>query len=410
MLENELHHHYGQLLGVNSPWEVQSVDLNLDQKYVEIKVGWTAGQQVLCSVCQKGCRIKDHLEERVWRHLDTMQFETRIRCRVPRADCSEHGAKAVQVPWAEPGSRFTKLFERFAIDVLLASRSVSQATDLLGISWDQAHRIMARAVERGVDRRELEDLRYVGMDEKSFGSGQSYISVLTDLEYSRVLEVSLGRDREAADILWETLPEEQLDQILGVALDMSETYVESARDAVPEAAIVHDKFHISKHLNDAVGKVHREENRALQGQGDDRLKGTRNLWLFNPHHFTQAQEASFEQLKSKALKVARAWGIKELFADFWNYSYERPARRFFKKWFGWASRSQLRPIIKVAKMIKKHFENIITYLKHPITNAVTEGLNSKIQMLKSNARGFRSFLNYRIRILFFCGKLSLYPQ
>jgi len=108
--------------------------------------------------------------------------------------------------------------------------------------------------------------------------------------------------------------------------------------------------------------------------------------------------------------VARAWGIKELFADFWNYCYERSARTFFKKWFGWASRSQLRPIIKVAKMIKRHFENIITYLKHPITNAVTEGLNSKIQLIKSNARGFRSFLNYRTRILFFCGKLSLYPQ
>lgn len=410
MIENELHRHYGQLLGVESPWRVGSVDLNLEKKYVEIEVNWTAGQAVICPVCGGSCRIKDHLADRVWRHLDTMQFETRIRCRVPRSDCPEHGAKAVKVPWAEPGSRFTRLFERFAIDVLLASQSVSQATDLLGISWDQAHRIMARAVERGQDRRELDKLRYVGMDEKSFRRGQSYVSVLTDLEESRVMEVTLGRDREAADILWETLPEEQLDQIGAVALDMSETYVESAREAVPDAAIVHDKFHIAKHLNDAVAKVHRQENRALQSQGDDRLKGTRSLWLFNPHNFTQEQQASFEQLKNKALKVARAWGIKELFADFWNYSYERSARKFFKKWFGWASRSQLRPIIKVAKMIKKHFENIITYLKHPITNAVTEGLNSKIQMLKSNARGFRSFENYRIRILFLCGKLSLYPQ
>jgi transposase len=410
MLENELHRHYGQLLGVESPWRVESVDLNLEKQYVEIEVTWTPGQAVICPVCEGSCRIKDHLEERVWRHLDTMQFETRIRCRVPRSDCPEHGVKAVQVPWAEPGSRFTRLFERFAIDVLLASRSVSQATDLLRISWDQAHRIMARAVERGVDRRELDRVQYVGMDEKSFGRGQSYISVLTDLEGSRVLEVSEGRDREAADVLWETLPEEQLDQILAVALDMSETYLKSAQDAVPNAAIVHDKFHISKHLNEAVAKVHREENRSLQSQGDERLKGTRNLWLYNPANFNQEQEASFDQLKNKALKVARAWGIKELFADFWTYCYERSARKFFKKWFGWASRSRLKAIVKVAKMIKNHFENIITYLKHPITNAVTEGLNSKIQTLKSNARGFRSFLNYRTRILFFCGKLSLYPQ
>lgn len=75
----------------------------------------------------------------------------------------------------------------------------------------------------------------------------------------------------------------------------------------------------------------------------------------------------------------------------------------------WASRSQLKPMIKVARMIKSHFENIITYLRHPITNAVTEGLNSKIQAIKANARGFRSFTNYRTRILFFCGKLNLHP-
>ena len=80
-----------------------------------------------------------------------------------------------------------------------------------------------------------------------------------------------------------------------------------------------------------------------------------------------------------------------------------------KSWFGWAGRSRLKPIIKVAKMLKRHFENIIAYLRHPITNAVTEGLNSKIQAIKSNARGFRSFLNYRTRILFFCEKLNPYP-
>ena len=107
--------------------------------------------------------------------------------------------------------------------------------------------------------------------------------------------------------------------------------------------------------------------------------------------------------------MARAWAIKELFSKLWNYSYERSARKFFQNWFGWAARSRLPAIIKVAKMIKRHLENILTYLRHPITNAVTEGLNSKIQAIKSNARGFRSFQNYRTRILFFCGKLDLCP-
>jgi transposase len=86
------------------------------------------------------------------------------------------------------------------------------------------------------------------------------------------------------------------------------------------------------------------------------------------------------------------------------------ARRFFKDWYAWVSRSQLKPLVKVAKMLKAHLENILTYLRHPITNAVTEGLNSKIQSIKSNARGFRNFENYRTRILFCCGKLDLYPR
>lgn len=98
-----------------------------------------------------------------------------------------------------------------------------------------------------------------------------------------------------------------------------------------------------------------------------------------------------------------------MFRHFWSYRYEGSARKFFKEWFGWASRSRLKPIIKVARMLKARFENIITYLCHPITNAVTEGLNSKIQAIKANARGFRSFANYRTRILFFCGKLDLHP-
>ena len=107
--------------------------------------------------------------------------------------------------------------------------------------------------------------------------------------------------------------------------------------------------------------------------------------------------------------MARAWAAKELFSKFWEYQEEGWARRFFKVWFAWVSRSRLKPVVEVAQMVKRHLDNLLTYLKHHITNAVTEGLNSKIQSLKAAARCFRNFRNYRIRILFFCGKLNLYP-
>ena len=192
-------------------------------------------------------------------------------------------------------------------------------------------------------------------------------------------------------------------------MDMWEPFIQSIQQAVPEADIVHDKFHVSKYLGEAVDKVRRQEHKELLAQGDETLKGTRQLWLYNPQNFSPEQREEFAELKDQQLKVARAWAAKELFSRFWTYQEEGWARRFFKGWFAWVSHSRLKPMSDVAWLLKRHLDHLLTYLKHHITNAVTEGLNSKIQSIKSAARGFRSFKNYRTRILFFCGKLDLYP-
>ena len=408
-MDSELQKHYAQLLGIGSPWEVTNVELKLGEKKVEIELGWQWGAAAKCPECGRACSIHDCAPERTWRHLDTMQFTTLIRARAPRSDCPKHGVKTMQVPWAAPQGRFTLLFECFSVEVLLASASVSQACALLGIGWDTAQEIMRRAVKRGLERRQLEKLKYLGMDEKSFRRGQSYITLLTDLEESRVLDVVEERTAEAASQLWDTLSPEQKQAVEAVAVDMWEPFIQTIQTQVPEADIVHDKFHVSKYLGEAVDKVRRQEHKELLAEGDETLKGTRQLWLYNPQNFSPEQAEEFSALKDLHLKVARAWAAKELFSKFWEYQEEGWARRFFKDWFGWVSRSRLQPVVEVAQMLKRHLENLLTYLRHHITNAVTEGLNSKIQSLKSAARGFRNFQNYRIRILFFCGKLDLYP-
>lgn len=408
-MDRELQQHYAQLLGIGSPWEVKTVELKLAERKVEIELGWQWGAAAKCPECGRECSIHDCAPERTWRHLDTMQFTTLIRARTPRSDCPEHGVKTMRVPWAAPQGRFTVLFERFAVEVLLASATVSQACELLGLSWDTAQEILRRAVERGLERRQLDDLKRLGMDEKSFRRGQSYITLLTDLDESRVLDVVEERTAAAADQLWETLSPEQKQAVEAVAVDMWEPFIQTIQKQVPDADIVHDKFHVSKYLGEAVDKVRRQEHKELMAQGDETLKGTRQLWLYNPQNFSPDQAEKFSALKDLQLKVARAWAAKELFSKFWDYQGEGWARRFFKDWFGWVSRSRLKPVVEVAQMLKRHLDNLLTYLKHHITNAVTEGLNSKIQSLKSAARGFRNFRNYRIRILFFCGKLNLYP-
>jgi transposase len=399
---------YEQILGLREPWEVQEVELSVKSKKVTVSVGYREGTLWACPESQERLPCHDHVE-RQWRHLDTCGFETILRARVPRVRGSDGKVWTVPVPWAEKGSRFTLLFERFVVAVLLGTQNITAASGLVDLSWDQLHRIMERAVERGLERRDLETLRHLGMDEKSFAKGKSYVSVMTDLDEGRVLEVMDGRDMSAGEMLLATLPDEVKEQIEAVCIDMSGSNQGAIEKELPQAAIVHDRFHISAHLNDGVAKVHREENIRLQKQGDERLKGTQRLFGFDPDHFNDEQALRFQECRDADLKTARAWAIKEMFRRFWDYRYEGNARKFFKEWFGWASRSQLKPMIKVAKMIKRHFENIITYLRHPITNAATEGLNSKIQSVKASARGFRSFFNYRTRILFFCGKLDLYP-
>jgi transposase len=250
-MSNELQKHYALLLGIGSPWEVKTVDLKLAEKKVEIELDWQWGSAAKCPECGRECSIHDRAPERTWRHLDTMQFETLIRARTPRSECPEHGVKTMRVPWAAPQGRFTLPFEGLAIEVLLACASVKQACELLGIGWESAHEIMKRAVERGLERRQLDHLKYLGLDEKSFKRGHSYISLLTDLAESRVLEVVEDRTAAATDALWETLTAEQKAAIEAVAVDMWEPFIQTIQKQVPEADIVHDKFHVAKYLGEA---------------------------------------------------------------------------------------------------------------------------------------------------------------
>ena len=265
-------------------------------------------------------------------------------------------------------------------------------------------------MERGLARRTVEEVRVVGLDEKSFGMGQDYVSVMTDLREARVLEVVPGNDTQSGRQLWQALPAPRREKIEAAAMDMSAGFAAATRQEAPQAAIVHDKFHVSKMLNEAVDQVRRREHHVLKKQGDDRLTGSKQLWLYNPANLSDQRYEAFQELLKENLKTGRAWLHKENFSGFWEQQGRWAAEGYFKRWYASAIRSRLEPIKKAARTLKSHLHNLLNYFAYPITNAVTEGLNSKIQQLKANARGFRSFLNYRTRILFFCGKLDLLPE
>jgi transposase len=215
--------HYARLLGTDESWRVEAVDLRLEDRQVEIRLKHV-GSGIACPECGRACGLADHADERRWRHLDTMQFTTELVARLPRCRCPEHGVKTIIPPWAGKHSRFTLLFEAFAIEVLQACRNVKAAAALLGLSWDSLQTIMNRAVERGLERREATPIPHLGIDEKSFGRGHDYITVLTDLNGSRVLDVVPDRTQVAAEAILQTLTPEQRQQVQAVAADMLPAY------------------------------------------------------------------------------------------------------------------------------------------------------------------------------------------
>ena len=405
------HELYRRILGIEAPWQVERVELKLQKGEVHVYLAHQNQPEWACSECGTLGPLYDHQPEREWRHLDTCQYQTILHAAPPRLQCPKHGVRVVKLPWAEPGSRFTALFEALAI-TWLKHASQKAVAEQLQLSWDEIHGIMERAVKRGLARRQAEELPQLGVDEKAFRKGHKYLTLVNDLKRNRVLYVAADREQSSLDGFWPTITAEQRASIKAVALDMWDPYLASLQNHLPEAEekIVFDKFHIAKHLGEAVDQVRRREHKALKVEGDERLTGTKYDWLRNPASMERQQRREFAELCRSELKTARAWALKETAMSLYNYVYEKPARKHFQWWYNWAVRSRLQPIKEVASMLKRRFENIITYVRHQITNAASESLNSKIQWVKYTARGFRNKQNFINAIYFHCGGLDLAPS
>ena len=322
---------YQQILGLKSPWSVSKVTLDVLLQQVDVFVEHPSGTKFCCPECSKQLPCYDHTQERQWRHLDSCQFKTVLHASIPRIDCPEHGVKQVQVPWAEKGSRFTSLFERFAIQVLLATQNVKGAMSILRTKWDQTWSIVEWAVARGKSRKETTMLPRLGIDEKAFLKGQSYITLLYDLDYSTVEAISDGNDTDSGIACLSQLSGEQIQSIEAIAMDMSAAYVKAAKQVIPlaENKIVHDRFHVMQMATKAVDKVRRGEHRQLMKDGDDCLSKTKYVWLTSFENLSEKQQAVFDQTYDLQLQTGKAWAYKEMLRDLWTQTSAASATTYF---------------------------------------------------------------------------------
>lgn len=402
---------FTKILRLRPPWFIKQVAINEKEQRIDIYVDHERGIRVRCPVCDLFYGTYDHSPERVFRHLDTCQMQTHIHIRLPRVNCPQHGVKQIDSLFGENGSEMTFAFESFVIRVAQEC-SIEATARLCGLSWDQCWNALERAVERGRSRKVHRVPSRIGVDEKSIARGHKYESLVYDIDAGTVEYVCDDRRQQSLESYYKQFSRDELAKVKAIAMDMWDPYIAATNAHVPDAdkKIVFDRFHIMRHVLEAVDKVRKNEHRQLSEADEQTLKGTRYLWLWNEENIPVWRQPEFDVLKAKDLKICRAWAIKENLRHLWNYRYEANMRKYFKRWYFWATHSRLEPIKKAAKTLKVHLDNIVTYARHRITNALAEGINAKIEKIKRMACGFRNRAHYRTAIYFHCGGLDLFPR
>ena len=377
---------------------------------VLVRVEREAGAPLSCPTC--GCQAPGYdSRRRRWQHQDTCQYKTILETDVHRARCLKHGVVTTAVPWAEPGSGFTALFEALVIDWLKESSTAAVAR-LMGLVRNAIDGNMRRAVKRGLKRRGEDSARHLRVDETFLRKRHDYVNIVSDQETGTVLHV--GEDRTKVDHKrwYESLPRASLEAIESVSMDMWLAFINATLEMVPDAEekVAFDKFHVAKYLGEAVDKVRRQEYKKLMAKGRKDLKGTKYDWLYNPQNMSHRQKQRFKALRESTLKTASAWAIKELAMSSWRYVSKTWAHKGWKRWLSWAMRCRLEPVKKVAWTIKEHLWGILNAIVHNVSNGPAVGLNSRIKAFKIRSHGFRNKQPFANAIYYHLGGLDPYPE
>lgn len=362
--------------------------------------------RAICSGCGQRRQGYDRLPQRRYRHLAFWGIQVELLYRPRRVNCPRCGIKVEQVPWAMGKSHLTTplvvVIATFAR--LLSWQEVSR---LFGVSWGTVRQAVAQAVSYGLEHREVTGVISIGIDEISRQRGHRYMTNVYDFTGRRLIWTGVGRDENTLRRFFAWWGKERSEALVAVCCDMWRPYMNVIEESAPNAVIVFDKFHVVRHLMDAVDKVRKEEARLLAEAGIEDLKGTKYLWLKNPWRWTKKQKSRFRELMRSNLKIYRAYLIKEAFRTIWKYKTVGWAKRYLKRWFWWATHSRLEPIREFAWLLRRHEQGILNAIKFNINNAFVEGMNRKAKVISQRAYGFRKPDTYALALYHGLGKLPM---
>jgi transposase len=290
--------------------------------------------------------------------------------------------------------------------------SISEVGSMFDLSWDAVAGIQERAVRRGLAKRRKASPRTVGIDETSFQKRHEYVTVILDKDEKTVLDVLQDRKAETLGTWFGSQEMADLKGLESISMDMWDPYIKAVRDNFEnwENLVAFDRYHVAQHLNKAVDKVRAREHRELvEEYGSSKLSGTKFEWLKTSSRTDNrtGSRPAFIQLSRLNLKTARAWRIKEVATQLWDYAYLGVAEKRWKELLSWISRSKLEPMVKAGRMIRRYFWGILNAIRMKVSNAMVEAVNSGIQRIKRMACGFRNRERFRMAILFHFGGLDL---
>jgi transposase len=326
-----------------------------------------------------------------------------------RVSCPDCGVCTEQVPWARHRSRFTLGLEEL-VAYLAQQMDKTAITRLLGISWRTVGTIIRRIVDERLDDARFEGLRVIGADEFSYRKRHRYLTVVVDHEQHRVVWVSCGRGADSLQGLFERLGPSGRDLIETVTIDMAGGYIKAVEENLPNAEIVFDRFHVQQLASKAVDEVRRDEARALGDSEAARvIKGGRYALLKSPWNMTREQKQQLSDIQQNNARLYRARLLNDTLADALNYRQPKRALQALNEWLAWASRSKLKPFVKLARTIRKSKERILAYINERYTNAIVEGMNNRIRVIARRAYGFHSAEALESMILLCLGGTKLDP-
>lgn len=395
------------ILDFGDDWVVTELDTDHKEKevfiYLEYKSDIYEDPETL-----EPARLYDHCEMREWRHLDILDYKSYIRCRVPRVKCNDGKVRQISLGWSNQHDRHTFHFEIRVINLLKITKNQTKTAEFLNCSFRLVNRIMHRCTQRGMERRSLSHVpfEHISIDEKAYKKGHKYVTVITHPKSGVILEVGEGRDTLSTEKLLEkAFTKTQLENINTVSMDMWKPYMQSIESKVPNAEIVHDKFHLIKYLNEAIDKIRRREV-----YKNEMLKNSRYILLKNEQNLTAKQQVKYQMIKDSNFEVTKAMNVRENFKSLFDYCHdENGAIEILKNWAQDAYLKCIKEVNKVVKTFINHAWGIVNALISGLNNAMAERFNGKIQEIKIASRGYRKFKNFRSAILFFHGGLNLYP-